>query len=143
MEIFLSFSEHCDLFILALSSNKSSELSTDFNLPIADRANITSPFTSLLDITENYVSSSIPYYDAVTQDTLNNNHNGTLPHHSNDYILRPPFNHYPRIPNNIIDQTAGIHAIQSTYSNGFQIPTATPSTTSHFQLMPHLMNSFI
>ena len=135
--------------------NKSSETSptTDFNLPIGrltNRGSITSPFTSLLEITDNYVGGTMPYYGSGTQqDTLNNNQNGVLPN-SNDYILRP-YNHYPRLQGIILDQTGGnMHGVHPTYNNnGFHVPVNNnispppPTTTSQFQLMPHLMNSFI
>ena len=93
------------------------------------------------------------YYAA----SLDNHQNGLLPTQHTDFSLRTPYPTFTRVHNNntnnnnLIEQVVSVNGIHSApYNNGFQLPTVSsdvvqtpPTTTTQFQLMPHLMNSFI
>lgn len=120
-------------------STKSSEGSNNFTLPVS------SSITSSFPFSFGNFTNTAPYYET---ETLNNNHNN-MSQHNNEYSIRPPYNPYTRLQTSLLDSSSNVNNTHTSYGNGFHLPSvtndtsSTPPTTSQFQLMPHLMNSFI
>ncbi|XP_057289579.1 LIM homeobox transcription factor 1-beta.1-like isoform X3 [Hydractinia symbiolongicarpus] len=119
-------------------STKSSEGSNNFTLPVSSTSSFPFSFGNF--------TNTAPYYEA---ETLNNNHNNLLSQHNTDYSIRTPYNPYTRLQTGLLDNSSNVNNTHTSYGNGFHLPSvtndtpSTPPTTSQFQLMPHLMNSFI
>lgn len=141
-----------------ISSTKSpDDGKPEFNLPLSN--SLTRPFTNLLDVNENYTNTvNMSYYGATLDNhqTMNSiNTTGLLSTHQQqqrtDFSMRNTFPPYTRVHNNnnLLEQVVSVNGIHNAaYNTGFQLPSvsdvvSTSSTTTQFQLMPHLMNSFI
>jgi len=129
-----------------IKSSPETSPNPDFNLPISEvNKEMPTSFTSFLDMNDNYSTTNLvnlppnSFYGAIQSNPLLTNRLN-----SNTFPIR--YNPYVRLPNTLIDQASSL--LQPSYN--FQTPSVTvngnasPSTpSSNFQLMPHLMNSFI
>ena len=113
-------------------------------------ANDSNSFSSLLSMNENFGANSLtnisnmPYYVQLNPGLINGTRNLTnVP----NFPARPPLpTQYGRIPTLLESNISAVPQLQ-TSQNTFQIPAlstvTSPSVSSNFQLMPHLMNSYI
>ena len=120
------------------------------NLANEQVANDSNSFSSLHGMNENFGANSLtnisnmPYYVQLNPGLINGTRNLTsVP---NFPARLPPPIQYGRMPTLIDSNMSGVPQLQ-TNENMFQIPAlstvASPSVSSNFQLMPHLMNSYI
>jgi len=129
-----------------IKSSPETSPNPDFNLPISEvNKEMPTSFTSFLDMNDNYSTTNLvnlppnSFYGAIQSNPLLTNRLN-----SNTFPIR--YNPYVRLPNTLIDQASSL--LQPTYN--FQTPSVTvngnaslSTPSSNFQLMPHLMNSFI